>query len=79
MRKLVARHLAKLRQERLRDRLASSAHPPAAPVSITALRAVRSVRVPQSAPDWYFEQELRRSGLWAMMEACYPTRRAQCQ
>jgi hypothetical protein len=40
---------------------------------------VRQHRIPPDAPDWYFEQELRRSGLWAMMERCYPTRRAQKQ
>jgi hypothetical protein len=43
------------------------------------MRITRQERIPRSAPDWYFEQELRRSGLWAMIEACYPSRRAQCQ
>ena len=69
-------------RERLRERLAAQAYPPAhasacAPASL--FRIVRQERIPGFAPDWYFEQELRRSGLWAMMEACYPTRQAQCQ
>ena len=29
--------------------------------------------IPADAPDWYFEAELQRSGLWEMMERCYPT------
>jgi hypothetical protein len=89
MKKIVARHLAKLqrdlaepsRVERLRERLAANAYPPApgGPVGDAGLRMVHQERIPISAPDWYFEQELRRSGLWTMMEACYPTRQAQCQ
>jgi hypothetical protein len=90
MKKIVARHLAKLhrdladpaRIERLRERIAANAYPPAPPPGAAGardLRVVRQERIPISAPDWYFEQELRRSGLWAMMEACYPTRQAQCQ
>jgi hypothetical protein len=90
MQKIVARHLAKLqrdlaepaRRERLRERLAAHAYPPAppaGPVGSKGLRVVHQERIPGYAPDWYFEQELRRSGLWAMMENCYPTRQAQCQ
>jgi hypothetical protein len=90
MKKIIARHLAKLqrdlaepsRLERLRERIAANAYPPAppdGPVGDRGLRVVRQERIPVSAPDWYFEQELRRSGLWTMMEACYPTRQAQCQ
>jgi hypothetical protein len=90
MKKIIARHLAKLqrdladpaRVERLRERLASHAYPPApaaGPVGKHGIRLVRQQRIPQYAPDWYFEQELRRSGLWTMMEGCYPTRQAQCQ
>jgi len=40
---------------------------------------VRQVAIPRHAPDWYFESELHRSGLWTMMERCYPTARAQSQ
>ena len=36
-------------------------------------------RIPSDAPDWYFEAELQRSGLWEMMERCYPTPVAQSQ
>jgi hypothetical protein len=89
MKKIVRRHLARLQQdfgeharrERLRERLASHAYPPATlgRRSLGGLQIVHQERIPSYAPDWYFEQELRRSGLWAMMEACYPTRQAQCQ
>jgi hypothetical protein len=90
MRKIVARHLAKLqrdladpsRMDRLRERLAAHAYPPApppGPFGAGGIRVVRQERIPSFAPDWYFEQELRRSGLWTMMESCYPTRQAQCQ
>ena len=64
--------------ERLRARLAAQAYPPR-PAAPAPRRIVRQDRIPGYAPDWYFEQELRRSGLWTMMEACYPTRQAQCQ
>jgi hypothetical protein len=89
MRKIVRRHLDRLqhdfgdpaRRERLRERLAAQAYPPvrAADRDPASVRIVRQDRIPAFAPDWYFEQELRRSGLWTMMEACYPTRQAQCQ
>ena len=90
MKKIVARHLAKLqrdlaepaRLERLRERLAAHAYPPAPPAGPSAARACASSAKsasPATRPDWYFEQELRRSGLWTMMEGCYPTRQAQCQ
>jgi hypothetical protein len=88
MKKIVARHLSKLQRdlaepariERLRSRCVAQAYPPAPPDRRAGpLRLVRQERIPTEAPDWYFEQELRRSGLWAMMEGCYPTRQAQCQ
>ena len=89
MRKIVRRHINRLqhdfgehaRRERLRARLAAQAYPPAhaGRPGAAAVRIVRQDRIPGYAPDWYFEQELRRSGLWTMMEACYPTRQAQCQ
>jgi hypothetical protein len=89
MKKIVRRHLARLqhdvgehaRRERLRQRLTAPAYPPAprGGAGLDTLRIVRQERIPGYAPDWYFEQELRRSGLWTMMEACYPTRQAQCQ
>ena len=86
MRNVVARHLAKRqrdlaepsRLERLRQRLAAHAYPPAG-TRTGPVRIVRQQRIPGYVPDWYFEQELHRSGLWTMMEACYPTRQAQCQ
>ena len=40
---------------------------------------VRQERIPTEAPDWYFEEELRRSGLWEMMERCYPSTQSQSQ
>ena len=43
------------------------------------VRPVRHERIPRQAPDWYFEAELRRSGLWEMMERCYPSSQAQSQ
>jgi hypothetical protein len=86
MKNLVRRHITRLqhdygehgRRERLRRRLAARAYPPA-PSRPQPVRMVQQERIPGYAPDWYFEQELRRSGLWTMMEACYPTRQAQCQ
>ena len=78
MKRIVERHLARMRkaqrdpkaQEKLRAHLISELYPePAAP-----LKPVRQERIPAEAPDWYFEAELKRSGLWDMMERCYPTR-----
>jgi hypothetical protein len=43
------------------------------------VREVHQERIPADAPDWYFEAELRRSGLWEMMERCYPSPLAQSQ
>jgi hypothetical protein len=40
---------------------------------------VRQQPIPHEAPDWYFEAELRRSGLWDMMERCYPSSQSQSQ
>jgi hypothetical protein len=83
MRKLIEQHIAKLRDARhapeeadaLRDQLFERLYPTAA----ARLRRVHQVAIPRYAPDWYFESELRRSGLWAMMERCYPTATAQSQ
>jgi hypothetical protein len=83
MRRIVEHHLARLRQAQrapeelviLRDRFFARLYPPAE----APLRAVRQERIPAEAPDWYFEAELRRSGLWEMMERCYPTPQAQAQ
>jgi hypothetical protein len=83
MRKLIEQHIAKLREARhapeeadaLRDLLFERMYPPAA----ARLRPARQAAIPRHAPDWYFESELRRSGLWAMMERCYPTSSAQSQ
>jgi hypothetical protein len=44
-----------------------------------AIRPVHQDRIPSEAPDWYFEAELRRSGLWEMMERCYPSAQSQSQ
>jgi hypothetical protein len=84
MKKIVAKLQRDLadpaRLERLRARLSAQAYPPAPRArQARPLELVRQERIPADAPDWYFEQELRRSGLWTMMEGCYPTRRAQCQ
>ena len=42
-------------------------------------RPVRQERIPADAPDWLFDEELRRSGLWEMMERCYPSAHSQSQ
>jgi hypothetical protein len=83
MKRIVERHLAR----RLRAR-----HPPSAlddlgalcfdrlyPGLAARLTRTRQERIPADAPDWLFEAELRRSGLWAMMERCYPSPEAQSQ
>jgi hypothetical protein len=83
MRRIVEQHLARLRRARrdpeefedLRDRLIARLYP----ATEAPLRPVRQERVPADAPDWFFEAELRRSGLWDMMERCYPTPQAQAQ
>jgi hypothetical protein len=83
MRKLIEQHIAKLRDARhapqeadaLREQLVERLYPTAT----AGLRRVHQVAIPRYAPDWYFESELRRSGLWAMMERCYPTATAQSQ
>jgi hypothetical protein len=83
MRRIVEHHVARLRRAQrvpeellvLRDRLLAQLYPP----NEAPLRPVRHERIPGDAPDWYFEAELRRSGLWAMMECCYPTPQAQAQ
>lgn len=83
MRRIVERHLAKLRRaqeapeelDRLQDQLVTRIYPS----GLAAVRPVRSERIPADAPDWYFEAELQRSGLWEMMERCYPSPVAQSQ
>ena len=83
MRKLIEQHIAKLRDARhapeeadaLRDQLFERLYPTAT----ARLRRVHQVAIPRYAPDWYFEAELRSSGLWAMMERCYPSPVAQSQ
>jgi hypothetical protein len=83
MRKIVEQHLAKLRRAReapeelyrLRTRLVEHLYPPGE----AAIKPVQHERIPAEAPDWYFEAELRRSGLWEMMERCYPSAQSQSQ
>jgi hypothetical protein len=83
MKRIVEQHLARLRRaqrqpeelELLRDRLFAQLYPS----DEGTLRAVRQERIPSDAPDWVFEAELRKSGLWDMMERCYPTAQAQAQ
>ena len=83
MKRIVEQHLARLRRaqadptelDALRDRLFAELYPDAS----TDVKPVRYERIPADAPDWFFESELRRSGVWAMMERCYPTPQAQCQ
>ena len=83
MRKIVEQHLAKLRRareapeelEHLRTRLVEHLYP----AGEARLERAHQERIPASAPDWYFEAELRRSGLWEMMERCYPSAQSQSQ
>ena len=83
MKRIVEQHLARLRRaqrapeelESLRDSLFARLYPSAE----GSLRLVRQERIPSEAPDWLFEAELRRSGLWEMMERCYPSPQAQSQ
>jgi hypothetical protein len=83
MRRIVEQHLARLRRAQrepemldgLCERLVAGLYPSRE----APLRPVRHERIPADAPDWYFEAELRRSGLWEMMERCYPTAQAQAQ
>ena len=83
MRKVVEHHLAKLRRARERpeelDRLRNKLVDHLYPAGEASVKPVRHERIPSAAPDWYFEAELRRSGLWEMMERCYPTPQAQSQ
>ena len=83
MRRIVEQHLARLRRAQrepeelvgLRVRLFAQLYP----ATEAPLRPVHHERIPADAPDWFFEAELRRSGLWEMMERCYPTPQAQAQ
>ena len=83
MRRIVEQHLARLRRaqrspeelDALRAHLIARMYPERG----AELRPVRQVRIPADAPDWFFEEELRRSGLWEMMERCYPSSQSQSQ
>jgi hypothetical protein len=83
MRKIVEHHLAKLRRsrnapeelERLRSSIVERLYPP----GDATPRPVHQERIPADAPDWFFEAELKRSGLWDMMERCYPSAQSQSQ
>jgi hypothetical protein len=83
MKRIVEQHLRKLRRareapeelERLRSALVEHLYPPGE----ASPKPVRQERIPSTAPDWYFESELRRSGLWEMMERCYPSTQSQSQ
>ena len=83
MKKIVEQHLAKLRRaeqapeelEKLRRLLVERLYP----AGEASLKPAKQERIPASAPDWYFEAELRRSGLWTMMERCYPSAQSQSQ
>ena len=83
MKRIVEQHLARLRRaqqdprelDALRARLFAQLYP----ATEADVRLVRQERIPSDAPDWFFEAELRRSGLWEMMERCYPTPQAQAQ
>ncbi len=83
MRRIVEQHLARLRRAQrspaevddLRAQLIARMYPNRS----AELRPARQVPVPTDAPDWFFEEELRRSGLWDMMERCYPSAQSQSQ
>jgi hypothetical protein len=83
MKRIVEHHLARLRRARhapeelddLRAQFIARLYPTLA----ADVREVRQERIPADAPDWYFEEELRRSGLWDMMERCYPSAQSQSQ
>ena len=83
MKRIVEQHVARLRRaqrdpeelERLRNRLLARLYP----ATDGELQRTRQERIPAEAPDWLFEAELRRSGLWEMMERCYPSAQAQSQ
>jgi hypothetical protein len=83
MKRIVERHLAKLRRaqeeprelEDLRHALVAHLYP----ADQADVRRVRIERIAADAPDWHFEAELRRTGCWTMMERCYPSPQAQSQ
>jgi hypothetical protein len=83
MKRIVERHLAKLRRaQEAPEELDAIRHAMVErlyPSTTGPIRAVRQERIPSEAPDWYFEAELRRSGLWDIMERCYPSPQAQSQ
>ncbi len=83
MRRIVEQHLARLRRaqqspEQL-DGLRAQLFARLYPTSCADPRPVRQERIPADAPDWLFEEELKRSGLWDMMERCYPSAQSQSQ
>jgi hypothetical protein len=83
MKRIVEQHLARLRRaqrvptelESLRDTILARLYP----ADEGKLRLVRQEPIPSEAPDWLFEAELRASGLWQMMERCYPSPQSQSQ
>ena len=83
MRRIVEHHLARLRRaqrapEEL-DGLRAQFIARLYPARTAPVKPVHQERIPADAPDWFFEDELRRSGLWEMMERCYPTSQSQSQ
>jgi hypothetical protein len=68
MRRIVEQHVARLRRaqrtpeelDRLRRRCFARLYP----ATEAPLRSVHQERIPIDASDWFFEAELRRSGLW---------------
>jgi hypothetical protein len=83
MKRIVEQHLARLRRARQApeelDGLRAQLFERLYPTSTARIRAVRQECIPAEAPDWYFEQQLRASGLWQMMERCYPSPQSQSQ
>jgi hypothetical protein len=83
MKRIVEEHVARLRRaqqdpgelDALCDHFIARLYP----LHDAELRPVRHERISRDAPDWYFEAELRRSGLWDMMERCYPSAHSQAQ
>jgi hypothetical protein len=83
LKRIVGQHLARVRRaqrapgelDELCDQLLAELYP----ATGGPLRPVRQQPIPAEAPDWRFEAELRRSGLWDMMERCYPSAQAQSQ
>jgi hypothetical protein len=83
MKEIVEHHVAKLRRAHERpgelEALCRQSVARLYPATPAIPRPVRQEPIPLDAPDWYFEAELRRSGLWTIMERCYPSAHAQSQ